>query len=331
MRPANESCENCHWPPAFHGDRVRVSNVSGLTSRTPSEDTYLILKTGGGQRDRGLGLRHPLAHREPGRVHRQRRGQAGDPLGAHHSARWPHSRVQRCDQAAHRGGDCPAPRRGRWTAWTATTASGHPFPSPEDLVDAALADGRLSQQTCPMSRRRCYELLIGRLCQPGSGPGSRRRLKQTVRGRATPRPRQSIRPRSTQAQPVGARSSSRGWFRGARRHLEGLSRQWQAQGLCRLLPLPRRQAPERRGRVDPAALQHLPQHSRVVAAGEPPAAGAGRLRAGAAFAPGDQLHADHRFQAERSLCGVPWRDRSSGATTPASAPIPPATAGPGLR
>jgi hypothetical protein len=55
MRPANESCERCHWPPAFHGDTVREV-VHFLPDETNTEKhIYLILKTGGGERDRGLG------------------------------------------------------------------------------------------------------------------------------------------------------------------------------------------------------------------------------------------------------------------------------------
>ena len=55
MRPANESCERCHWPPAFHGDTVREV-VHFLPDQENTEKrTYLILKTGGGERERGLG------------------------------------------------------------------------------------------------------------------------------------------------------------------------------------------------------------------------------------------------------------------------------------
>ena len=35
MRPANESCELCHWPPSFHGDRCARSPASSPTRRTP--------------------------------------------------------------------------------------------------------------------------------------------------------------------------------------------------------------------------------------------------------------------------------------------------------
>ncbi len=56
MRPANESCEKCHWPSSFHGDTVRE-----IIHYLPDEDntkkrTYVILKTGAGEREQGLGF-----------------------------------------------------------------------------------------------------------------------------------------------------------------------------------------------------------------------------------------------------------------------------------
>jgi len=55
LRPANESCERCHWPPAFHGDRVQETRHFQPDEGNTEQRIYLILKTGGGQRERGLG------------------------------------------------------------------------------------------------------------------------------------------------------------------------------------------------------------------------------------------------------------------------------------
>ena len=55
MRPANESCERCHWPAAFHGDTVREIVHYRPDEENTEERTYLILKTGGGERELGLG------------------------------------------------------------------------------------------------------------------------------------------------------------------------------------------------------------------------------------------------------------------------------------
>ena len=55
LRPANESCERCHFPPAFHGDRVREIRRFQADETNTLKRTFLILKTGGGERQRGLG------------------------------------------------------------------------------------------------------------------------------------------------------------------------------------------------------------------------------------------------------------------------------------
>jgi hypothetical protein len=55
MRPANESCEMCHYPPAFHGDRVMEIKRFASDKDNTGRRIYLILKTGGGQRSTGQG------------------------------------------------------------------------------------------------------------------------------------------------------------------------------------------------------------------------------------------------------------------------------------
>lgn len=54
-RPARETCEKCHRPEAFSGDRLRaITHFGNDPANTPST-TYLILKTGGGAKREGLG------------------------------------------------------------------------------------------------------------------------------------------------------------------------------------------------------------------------------------------------------------------------------------
>lgn len=56
LRPARETCETCHQPSAFSGDSLQViSHYASDTDNTLST-TYLILKTGGGTKQEGLGL-----------------------------------------------------------------------------------------------------------------------------------------------------------------------------------------------------------------------------------------------------------------------------------
>lgn len=54
MRPANESCELCHWPASFHYDSVlQVKRFQPNELNTESR-IYLVLKTGSGDRVQGL-------------------------------------------------------------------------------------------------------------------------------------------------------------------------------------------------------------------------------------------------------------------------------------
>jgi nitrate/TMAO reductase-like tetraheme cytochrome c subunit/mono/diheme cytochrome c family protein len=55
LRPARDTCEKCHQPEAFTGDSLRgIKHFASDAKNTPST-TYLILKTGGGDKRQGLG------------------------------------------------------------------------------------------------------------------------------------------------------------------------------------------------------------------------------------------------------------------------------------
>jgi len=55
MRPARDTCEKCHFPEKFSDDSLReVYHFANDEENTP-ENTYLILKTGGGSSREGLG------------------------------------------------------------------------------------------------------------------------------------------------------------------------------------------------------------------------------------------------------------------------------------
>jgi hypothetical protein len=53
LRPAQDTCEQCHWPSKHHGDKLRViARHEDDEENTPSY-TALLLKTGGGDLDQG--------------------------------------------------------------------------------------------------------------------------------------------------------------------------------------------------------------------------------------------------------------------------------------
>ena len=157
MRPANESCELCHYPPAFHGDTVRELVGYRPDEENTLERVYLILRTAGGVRTLGLGL------------------------GIH----WHIANPVEYVSAGERSGSIPWIRTtlpdGRTVEYVDITnplseedltASevqlmdcvdchnrvGHPFSSPEQLIDDALATGDLSSNL-PAVKRYMDDLL----------------------------------------------------------------------------------------------------------------------------------------------------------------------------
>jgi hypothetical protein len=49
LRPARETCEQCHWPERFHGDKVRTFKEYGDDEKNTVTETVLDMHIGGGQ------------------------------------------------------------------------------------------------------------------------------------------------------------------------------------------------------------------------------------------------------------------------------------------
>ncbi|MDM7917261.1 MAG: cytochrome c3 family protein [Candidatus Eisenbacteria bacterium] len=55
LRPSRDTCEQCHWPEKFHGDKVQViTHYQEDSTNTPLK-TVLLLKIGGGTPEEGVG------------------------------------------------------------------------------------------------------------------------------------------------------------------------------------------------------------------------------------------------------------------------------------
>ncbi len=54
LRPARETCEQCHWPAKFHGDRVKVKKSYAPDHDNTELTTVLLLKVGGGSLESGF-------------------------------------------------------------------------------------------------------------------------------------------------------------------------------------------------------------------------------------------------------------------------------------
>jgi NapC/NirT cytochrome c family protein len=64
LRPARETCEQCHWPERFVGNRVRVTRHYADDEANTATITILVLKIGGGVAGHGAGIhgRHVGEH-----------------------------------------------------------------------------------------------------------------------------------------------------------------------------------------------------------------------------------------------------------------------------
>ncbi|MGD8623103.1 MAG: NapC/NirT family cytochrome c [Anaerolineae bacterium] len=157
MRPANESCELCHWPPAFHGDTVREIVNFLPDEENTQERTYLILKTGAGTRETGLGYG----------IHWHITNPVEFIALDEHKEEIPWVRTTLPDGRVVEYNDVTRPLSEEELAEAEKEVMdcvdchnrvGHPFPPPEVLVNQAMAEGRLSTDL-PYAKKEMTELL----------------------------------------------------------------------------------------------------------------------------------------------------------------------------
>lgn len=55
LRPARYTCEQCHWPEKFHGDRVRVFTEFGDDEESTESSSVMTMFVGGGSAQLGVG------------------------------------------------------------------------------------------------------------------------------------------------------------------------------------------------------------------------------------------------------------------------------------
>ena len=143
MRPASESCEKCHYPPAFHDDMAREIEHFEPDADNTGKLTYLLLRTGAGTEDaeQGYGIHwhvsNPveyIATDESKQDIRWVRTTLPDGSTIEYNDATNPLSPEEITQAEKRTMDCA----------DCHNRIGHPFPSPEELIDEALADGRLS-------------------------------------------------------------------------------------------------------------------------------------------------------------------------------------------
>jgi nitrate/TMAO reductase-like tetraheme cytochrome c subunit len=154
LRPARDTCEACHWPAKFLGDKLVVKTRHGDDADNTPTKTVLLMHIGGGSGSRGGGIHFHVA---PG----VRIRFLSDPT------------LQKVDvvevtlsDGTRRTyfGSAGAPDPGPRAAWNEMDCvdchnrPSHVFRSPEDEVDLAIVEGRLDR-SLPFLRREGVRLL----------------------------------------------------------------------------------------------------------------------------------------------------------------------------
>ena len=258
--------------------------------------------------------------------------QAEDPLGAVQAARTASSSPGSTPPAASRRRRSTSSRSGAWTASTATTRRATRSRTRPASVDEAIRDGTHQPRAAEREGAR--------------GGGHRKGVRQltgTEKERAAKLDKliataaKHGKPDADKAEKAFDEEMKRilllTSFSREGPDLEDLPEQRRPQRLPRLLPLPRRQAPRRQGRGDPAAMHALPRAAAGGARGRRPQR---RLhREPGPHAPAEPRRAQLHARAPRPRSTTPARcatARSSGAPkAAASAPTRRATGASGRR
>jgi hypothetical protein len=157
LRPARDNCENCHWPSVIHRDRIQLVKRYA-TDEASSETAYrLVLHTGfGAIRPQGARGIHWHIDNEVTFI-------ATDPQ----KREIPWVQVRGKDGTVTTYVDAESRLSAdelkkltpqRMECYDCHNQTGHPFPNPEDLVDAALAEGRIDR-ALPFAKKRAVDLI----------------------------------------------------------------------------------------------------------------------------------------------------------------------------
>ncbi len=144
MRPARDSCENCHWPTNVHDDKVRTKVHYDTDAKNTESRTRLIVHTGGGEAREGVtrGIHwHVDQNVEFVTDDVQKRTipwvRITDKDGKTTTYVDASSKLSRAEMEK-------LPKR-RMDCADCHNASGHPFRNPADRVDHAMQEGRISR------------------------------------------------------------------------------------------------------------------------------------------------------------------------------------------
>lgn len=158
LRPARETCEQCHWPQKSHGDKFVVRTRYGDDEANTPSSTVLVMKVGGGNGRHSGGIHgvHLGTGSRISYISTDGRRQvipevtSVDPEGATH--------VYRSTEVTPTPAQLAAGERRDMDCMDCHNRPTHAFELPERALDRALADGRVSA-TLPFVKKKGVEVL----------------------------------------------------------------------------------------------------------------------------------------------------------------------------
>lgn len=158
LRPARETCEQCHWPRKFHGDKLVVKSKFAADEANTRTTTVLMLRIGGVGPGGRVGIHGRHLDEGGERIQYQstdRRQAISEVDYAGDDGRQVRFLSEEAPPAAAHPGEAEHRRMDCMDCHNRPT---HSFPLPERAVDEALAEGRISA-TLPFVKKKAVELL----------------------------------------------------------------------------------------------------------------------------------------------------------------------------
>lgn len=155
LRPARETCEQCHWPRKFHGDKLVVKTKYASDEANTKSVTVLMLRIGGVGPGGRVGI-HGRHLDEGERIQYRstdRRQKISDVDYQGDDGRIVHFASDEAVDAAAKDGE-----HRRMDCMDCHNRPTHSFALPERAVDDALAEGRISA-SLPFVKKEAVELL----------------------------------------------------------------------------------------------------------------------------------------------------------------------------
>ncbi|MBZ0089245.1 MAG: NapC/NirT family cytochrome c, partial [Thermoanaerobaculia bacterium] len=155
LRPARETCEQCHWPQKFVGDKLKVLTKYKEDEVNSELKTVLLLRVGGIQGRASKGIHW---HVDPANQIRYRSDESREEIyevertnGAGEVERWFAADAREGDKAS----------AGLWRQMDCVDCHNRPshtFHTPEEEIDRALLEGRIARDL-PFVRREGLRLI----------------------------------------------------------------------------------------------------------------------------------------------------------------------------